>query len=138
MWGPALVMMADIVDGADGPDPDKTPLSRGLQAIAQGFRLTTKSDLYSVEKPWLVYDALYAYCCMRAVREKDSSARLGTRIRRRRKKSSHRTFSPIFSRSFVNFRIGSLSRRIGSKNLNSFQGIQILSAWNEEDAMVSV
>jgi len=70
MWGPALVMMADVVDGADGPDPDKTPLSRGLQAIAQGFRLTTKNDLDSIEKQWPVYDALYAYCCMRAVRER--------------------------------------------------------------------
>jgi len=70
MWGPALLMMADIIDGADGPDPDKTPLSRGLQAIAQGFRLTTENDYDSLEKQWAMYDALYAYCCMRAVRER--------------------------------------------------------------------
>jgi len=71
MWGKALLMMADIICGADGPDPDKTPLSRGLQAIAQGFRLTTKDDHDSLEKQWSMYDALYAYCCLRAAKYKE-------------------------------------------------------------------
>jgi len=71
MWGAALKMMADVVDGADGPDPDKTPLSRGLQAIAQGFRLTAKNDYDALEKQWAMYDALYAYCCLRAVKYKE-------------------------------------------------------------------
>ena len=61
------------IDGADGPDPDKTPLSRGLQAIAQGFRLTAKNEYDSLERQWDIYDALFAYCCLRAVREIDRS-----------------------------------------------------------------
>lgn len=59
---PALHRLALIVRGADTSAKDLTPESRGLDAIAEGFRLVYADDheLLAVESP--VYDALYAYC----------------------------------------------------------------------------
>lgn len=62
---PALTLLAKIVNGAD---TDNTlwnqPEAAGLSAIAEGFRhLGFKDDHEINEAQWIVYDALYAYCC---------------------------------------------------------------------------
>lgn len=59
---PALLRLARIVRGADTDAKDLTPESRGLEAIADGFRSVYADDhaLLAAELP--VYDALYAYC----------------------------------------------------------------------------
>ena len=59
---PALQRLALIVRGADTDAKDLTPLSRGLDAIAEGFRLTYDDDHELLERELPVYDALYAYC----------------------------------------------------------------------------
>ena len=58
----ALLRLAKIVRGADTDAKDLTPESRGLEAIADGFRRVYQDDhaLLAAEMP--VYDALYAYC----------------------------------------------------------------------------
>ena len=60
---PALQRLARIVRGADTAAKDLTPESRGLEAIAEGFRhLGFKDDHALVAAESVVYDALYAYC----------------------------------------------------------------------------
>jgi hypothetical protein len=59
---PALQRLALIVRGADTPAKDLTPESRGLEAIADGFRLLYQSDLEQLAAESVVYDALFAYC----------------------------------------------------------------------------
>ena len=59
---PALQRLALIVRGADTGAKDLTPESRGLEAIAEGFRLVYQNDHELLEKESSVYDALYAYC----------------------------------------------------------------------------
>lgn len=59
---PVLLELAKIVRGADANRPELSPESAGLDAIAQGFRLTSKDDHDNMSKQFHVYDALYAYC----------------------------------------------------------------------------
>jgi hypothetical protein len=60
---PALLRLARIVRGADTAAKDLTPESRGLEAIAEGFRhLGFEDDHALVAAESVVYDALYAYC----------------------------------------------------------------------------
>ena len=59
---PALQQLALIVRGADTDAKDLTPQSRGLDAIAEGFRLIYGDDHELLERELPVYDALYAYC----------------------------------------------------------------------------
>lgn len=59
---PALLKLAVIVRGADTDAKDLAPECRGLEAIAEGFRLTHADDHDLLEKESAVYDALYAYC----------------------------------------------------------------------------
>ncbi len=59
---PALQRLALIVRGADTENKDLTPESRGLEAIAEGFRLSNSDDHEQLERELPVYDALYAYC----------------------------------------------------------------------------
>jgi hypothetical protein len=59
---PAVLRLARIVCGADTPDKDLTAESRGLEAIAEGFRLIYHDDLAQLAAESVVYDALYAYC----------------------------------------------------------------------------
>ncbi len=61
---PALFRLALIVRGADTDAKDLTPEAAGLEAIAEGFRLTHKDDLEQLDREMPVYDALYAYCRM--------------------------------------------------------------------------
>lgn len=58
----ALHLLAPIVRGADTTAKDLTPESRGLEAIAEGFRLVYSADHELLERELSVYDALYAYC----------------------------------------------------------------------------
>ena len=59
---PALQRLALIVRGADTDAKDLTPESRGLEAVAEGFRLVYPNDHELLEREMPVYDALYAYC----------------------------------------------------------------------------
>ena len=59
---PALHRLATIVRGADTDAKDLTPESRGLEAIAEGFRLVYRDDHEQIAWEFPVYDALYAYC----------------------------------------------------------------------------
>jgi hypothetical protein len=59
---PALLRLALIVRGADTADKTLTPESRGLEAIADGFRRLFDDDLEQLAAEKIVYDALYAYC----------------------------------------------------------------------------
>jgi hypothetical protein len=59
---PALKQLALIVRGADTDAKDLTLQSRGLEAIAEGFRLVYQNDHELLERELSVYDALYAYC----------------------------------------------------------------------------
>ena len=59
---PALQRLAPIVRGADTDAKDLTPESRGLEAIAEGFRLVYRDDHELLAREMSVYDALYAYC----------------------------------------------------------------------------
>jgi len=61
---PALRLLAKIVNGADTDNELwHQPEGAGLQAIAEGFRhLGLRDDHEVLEKEWIVYDALYAYC----------------------------------------------------------------------------
>ena len=54
--------MALIVRGADTDAKDLAPESRGLEAIAEGFRAVGKDDHDILRLEFPVYDALYAYC----------------------------------------------------------------------------
>ena len=65
---PALVKLAPIVRGADTGAKDLTPESRGLEAIAEGFRLVYTDDHEQLERELPVYDALYAFCRQQAER----------------------------------------------------------------------
>jgi len=59
---PALLRLALIVRGADTAAKDLTPQSRGLEAVAEGFRIVYRDDHELLEREMPVYDALYAYC----------------------------------------------------------------------------
>ncbi len=58
----ALNRLAVIVRGADTDAKDLAPECRGLEAIAEGFRLAYADDQELLEREMPVYDALYAYC----------------------------------------------------------------------------
>lgn len=62
---PALDRLALIVRGADTDARDLTPESRGLAAIAAGFRLAYADDYEQLARELPVYDALYAWCRQR-------------------------------------------------------------------------
>jgi hypothetical protein len=69
---PALQELAKIVRGADTDNPDPSPESTGLVAIAEGFRQIVKDDFDNISKQFYVYDALYAYCNSKLSRQKRS------------------------------------------------------------------
>jgi hypothetical protein len=69
---PALVKLAVIVRGADTDAKDLAPECRGLEAIADGFRLAYENDHELLERKIPVYDALYAHCQEIVRREKEA------------------------------------------------------------------
>jgi len=62
----ALHKLALIVRGADTADKDLTLESRGLEAVAEGFRRMAHAAGYddheTNRREWVVYDALYLFC----------------------------------------------------------------------------
>lgn len=59
----ALLRMARIIHSADIEDDiDQDPIARGLEAIAEGYRLRYIDDEENVAMQSEVYDALYAWC----------------------------------------------------------------------------
>ena len=66
---PALLMVADIVRGADhARSPDALPEADGLRALTHGFFLLNLPDAESINRQAPMFDALYAYCQQRAAR----------------------------------------------------------------------
>jgi hypothetical protein len=58
---PELLLLAEIVRGADTEKRQLTPESAGLVAIASGFSVISTDDYDNMEKQFPVYDALYAF-----------------------------------------------------------------------------
>ena len=62
----AIGRLALIVRGADTPRRDLTPESRGLEAIAEGFKRLAAAQGYddheTLRRERHLYDALYLYC----------------------------------------------------------------------------
>jgi hypothetical protein len=68
---PGLLRLAKIVHAADvEADIDSDPIARGLEAIASGYSLRFPDDLENLEGQFEVYDALYAWCRLDAVKAK--------------------------------------------------------------------
>jgi len=66
---PGLLRLAKIVHAADvGEDIDKDPIARGLEAIASGFSLRFPEDSENLVHQFDLYDALYAWCRLDAVK----------------------------------------------------------------------
>jgi hypothetical protein len=63
---PALARVAAIVRGADTANKDLTPESRGLDALAHGFKRMAQlggyDDRESIRRQWLMYNAFYLFC----------------------------------------------------------------------------
>jgi hypothetical protein len=70
---PALLRMAKIIHSADiAEDLGKDPLSKGLEAIAQGFSIRYPKDEENLQNQFPLYDALYAWCRMEVIKENES------------------------------------------------------------------
>ena len=80
---PALLMLAQIVNGADIPGSTRAlPESAGLKAVAEGFRrLGLRDDHEILAAEWIVYDALYAWC-LETTRGGDAPALTAPRVAR--------------------------------------------------------
>lgn len=60
---PGLLRLAQIVHAADiAGDLHTDEIAPGLEAIASGFSLILADDRANLEKQFVVYDALYAWC----------------------------------------------------------------------------
>ena len=60
---PALQRMGQVVHAADiAADRQTDPLAPGLDALATGFSLLFSDDSENLERQFVVYDALYAWC----------------------------------------------------------------------------
>ncbi len=60
---PGLLRLAQIVHAADiAADLHTDDIAPGLEAIASGFSLILPDDRANLEKQFVVYDALYAWC----------------------------------------------------------------------------
>jgi hypothetical protein len=62
---PELVLMGDIVRGAEMKEPGSIEEGEGLRAIAKGMNALSSSDEEMIERMMPVFDALYAYCVRR-------------------------------------------------------------------------
>jgi hypothetical protein len=67
---PALLELARIVRAADTNRTDLATESIGLEAIAAGSMMIAKDDYEAIEKQAYLYDALYAYCRLRLIKQK--------------------------------------------------------------------
>lgn len=64
-YNSALMLLGDIVHGAETKEPDSIAESEGLRAIAKGMNALVHGDPEMVERMLPVFDALYAYCVRR-------------------------------------------------------------------------
>lgn len=65
----ALLRLAKIVHAADvGDDRGKDEIAPGLEAIAVGYSLRFPDDLENLDRQFDVYDGLYAWCRLQAVK----------------------------------------------------------------------
>jgi hypothetical protein len=64
---PALLLLSDIVHGAETKGPDAIAESEGLRAIAKGANALAANDEEMVARMLPIFDALYAYCRRRVV-----------------------------------------------------------------------
>ena len=67
---PAVLELAKIVRAADTDKMETVPEAAGLEAIMTGIGILTKDDHEAIEKAGQVYDALYANCRLKLVRDK--------------------------------------------------------------------
>jgi hypothetical protein len=66
---PGLARLAKIVHAADvAEDIDTDPIARGLEAIAFGYSLRYPDDKENLAHQFEVYDALYAWCRVKATK----------------------------------------------------------------------
>lgn len=80
----SLFELAEIVRAADTKVFELAPESIGLAAIADGASLMFATDNEAVEKGAYVYDALYANCRLRRIKE-ENEAQLSSMGRRERR-----------------------------------------------------
>jgi hypothetical protein len=59
---PALQLLGDVVRAADSHPTNPHPAGEGLRWIAFGFSALGLSDPEILEREFIVYDALYAFC----------------------------------------------------------------------------
>ncbi len=67
---PAVLELAKIVRAADTDKMETAAESTGLEAIMTGIGIAAKNDHEAIEKARSVYDALYANCKLKLIREK--------------------------------------------------------------------
>jgi len=66
---PGLLRLAKIVHAADiAADLHMDEIAPGLEAIASGFSLILPDDQANLEKQFVVYDALFAWCRLQVVK----------------------------------------------------------------------
>lgn len=66
----AILDLATIVRAADTDAFEIAPESIGLEAISSGATMITRDDHETIEKSMFIYDALYANCRLRILRER--------------------------------------------------------------------
>jgi hypothetical protein len=59
---PALQLLGEVVRAADGHPSRPHPAGEGLRWVAFGFSALGLTDHEILEREFIVYDALYAYC----------------------------------------------------------------------------
>jgi hypothetical protein len=69
---PGLLRLAQAVHSADvAADIDSDPIAHGLEAIASGYSLRYPDDQENLTHQLEVYDALYAWCRMQVIKNKE-------------------------------------------------------------------
>jgi hypothetical protein len=66
---PAVLELAKIVRAADTDKMENAPEAAGLEAIMTGIGIAAKNDQDAIEKVRPVYDALYANCKLKLIRD---------------------------------------------------------------------
>jgi hypothetical protein len=67
---PAVLEVAKIVRAADTGKMNMAPEAAGLEAMMTGFGITSEDDYETIAEASPVYDALYANCKLKLIREK--------------------------------------------------------------------
>ncbi len=66
---PAILLLAGIVRAADTDNLGSVPEASGLEAIMTGIGMGSKDDFDAIRKASFVYDALYANCRLKILRD---------------------------------------------------------------------